>query len=370
MTKHLRLITILSCIVFMFIISANSQSVYFGTPNNITVVGQRIEMFCSTTDAFDPTRDQVEIYFRKDLLMMFSRGNVTYHKIDRPTTYYSTDIFRSDFSNHVGVGFIINKIHENDAGEYQCIITLGGRKESPRSLNIYIGHIPNPTCIMRLPSASNEGVLTCKISSDVEIPAILEWSRSDTGLLPQPHDVQPSKGANVSVSISASDNGVIFTCTSRNPMYRGVTETCAMKVNGIVEVEDIIHLDTSSQETPAQHTQETFAQHTTDIDKEMKTDSSSHLVTHKILQGTEGEAEKSSKIPAGLIAGASAVVGVFCLSLIVVMSCVCVSRLSKRRIGSGEYRVHFIHSDEVDKNRLSIPMDKEKADYGTSLAYY
>ena len=361
LTKHLRLITILSCmILIMDFASVNSQSVYFGTPNNIAVVGQRIEMFCSTTRAFDPTRDEVEVYFRKDLLMMYSHGNVTYHKIDRPTTYYSTDIFRSDHSDHIGVGFIINKIHANDAGEYQCIITVGGEKQSPRSLDIRIGYIPNPTCIMRFPPSTNGGVLICKVSSNVDIPVILQWSRSDTGLLPQPHDIQPSAGANVSVPISASDNGVIFTCTSSNPNYRGFTETCAMKVNGISE--EIIHPSTSSQATPAQHT--------TDRDMKINSNSSSHMITHKILEGTEGEAGKSSKVPAGLIAGASAVIGVFCLSLIVVISCVCVSRLSKRRIGSGEYRVHFIHSDEVDKNRLSMPTDKEKADYGTSLAYY
>ena len=305
---------------------------YEGHDTQVGIEGEPLDFLC-TTDVFDTTQDQAEIYFQEDLLVTYTNNNnFVFNTSNRPESYYEAQIYQSatEVVTGIGVNVKIRDVHKNDAGEYQCIMILSGVRRASISISINVKQFPTPSCFA--PHSSNDiayhiresdgyGELNAQVGIDVRafcstqtgenyVPVSLEWSRDDGKIVSQ--SGLPNLASVLFVS-SFDDDGVTFNCMSKNTTYPHIDKFCAIQVF-VSQVGFVL----GSTDKIFQSTKHVPLTTLTSVNTYTGITTPSHMSN-----------STAANLPLPLIIGASGVTGTLLLILIIII-CICVTRRSKR----------------------------------------
>ena len=313
----------LLCILSVFVVTT-SQQVLFKTFTNVVVIGQQVYFVCQA-EMFNPTRDHVKITYQDDILLSFANGNFTYYMMGELETYFETDIIYGESDMVVGITFTIKQARKNDAGKYQCVMTVAGEEQISPSIQVEVKTFPEPSCKV---IADNDGItydgdgsngllvadegvnvtLQCNVDRNNSnlVDVSLEWTRSD-GELVSETNYGARSSANITVPMTSLADNVTYICTAKNSSYRGFAYTCTIEV----------FLNSAYS---------TLEPITTDVD--------AYDVNITDSAGGAG-------IPQDVFTGAGAAIGMLIVLLLIVLTVVCISRHNARKRDKRETQPYY-----------------------------
>ncbi|XP_072036501.1 uncharacterized protein [Amphiura filiformis] len=325
-----------------------AQNVQFKATNatfnaiDTAVVGQTIHLLCST-GMFDKLTDIAEIDFQTNPLMRYTNGMSTYHNTNQPESHYETDVLESadDGNTKVVIRLTINEVNENDDGQYRCFLTVSGVQRASNGITLSVQKIPKPLCVVNIlgPPGDiiyNDGDVCAKQGANVtlgcsnenedlsHVPVILEWTRGDS----MDTSDEMFVGFNViSFPATLQENGIIFTCTSVNSSYIGITHSCSITVTVISKDETCFQSAMSTDDMLPTRSTSTLEYKPTSLN----TAPQGTVITTMITHG--GISETTSSMPSVLVIGLGASTGFLFLVVLIIIAIVVYKKQSNMSNG-------------------------------------